>query len=128
MGGLDKVERTVDLPGPDESIDLDDDTTSSASTKNTNLKRQHGKKTRAVDEVKGMLQGVTDHLEKLRETVDPLSFGRTLREAVMGVVGFDQKSKNMAFKLLMKNRQDAEFFVLTDEEGRKDMFIDMGIE
>ncbi|KAL5707605.1 hypothetical protein ACHQM5_018491 [Ranunculus cassubicifolius] len=133
--GLDDIEtinveeHTDDLPSTKEKVDLEEgeETASCASTKNINpsqSKRQHGKRSKAFDEMKDMLGCVNSNLEKLRESVDPLHYGKLLRKAVEEVTGFSEKYLNAAFKILMKDRVDGEIFILT-KGGRKDILTEM---
>ncbi|KAL5706901.1 hypothetical protein ACHQM5_025009 [Ranunculus cassubicifolius] len=99
-------------------------TVSCGSTKAT-TKRQHGKRARYIDEVKTMFDGVNSNLEKLMESVDPLAFGRQLKDKVMNVDDFSTRYKNVAFKLLLKDKLESEVFILSDEEGRKEILEDL---
>ncbi|KAF5176471.1 hypothetical protein FRX31_033942 [Thalictrum thalictroides] len=74
-----------DSHGINENKDMAhaEESMSSASTKQMHIpssERQHNRKTLYMNEVNHMLEGVNTHLEKLSETVDPLSFGRQLHE------------------------------------------------
>ncbi|KAL5717989.1 hypothetical protein ACHQM5_010935 [Ranunculus cassubicifolius] len=72
-----------------------------------------------------MFDGVNSNLEKLMESVDPLAFGRQLKEKVMNVEGFSTKYQNVAFKLLLKDKLESEVFILSDEEGRKEILEEL---
>ncbi|PIA50406.1 hypothetical protein AQUCO_01300858v1 [Aquilegia coerulea] len=125
---VNELDEDTEKNGEEESIDLEvgEETISTASTKKT--KRHHGKRMRGVDEVKNMLEGVNEHLALLRETIDPLTFGKQLRQTIMRVKGFSHKYLNSAFKILMKNHVEAEIFLLTDEEGRVDVLNDLFVQ
>ncbi|PIA39905.1 hypothetical protein AQUCO_02600393v1 [Aquilegia coerulea] len=128
---VDVEEGKEDSHGINENKDTAhaEESMSSASTKQMDFpssKRQHNRKTPYMNEVNHMLEGVNTHLEKLSETVDPLSFGRQLHEKVMRVEGFSQKYMNAAFRLLMKDRLEAEIFILSNEDVRKDILKDLG--
>ncbi|KAF9604334.1 hypothetical protein IFM89_005915 [Coptis chinensis] len=83
------------------------------------------KKARNADEVIEILEGVNNNLEKLRETIGPLGFRKQLRDDIFGVDGFSARFLNSTFRVLMKYRSEAEIFVLSDEEGRKDILHDL---
>ncbi|KAL5700611.1 hypothetical protein ACHQM5_026036 [Ranunculus cassubicifolius] len=72
-----------------------------------------------------MFDGVNSNLEKLMESVDPLAFGRQLKDKVMKVDDFSTRYKNVAFKLLLKDKLESEVFILSDEEGRKEILEDL---
>ncbi|KAL5726091.1 hypothetical protein ACHQM5_009161 [Ranunculus cassubicifolius] len=72
-----------------------------------------------------MFDGVNSNLEKLMESVDPLAFGRQLKDKVMNVDDFSTRYKNVAFKLLLKDKLESEVFILSDEEGRKEILEDL---
>ncbi|KAL5710312.1 hypothetical protein ACHQM5_020892 [Ranunculus cassubicifolius] len=116
LNGLDDAENidVVDLEASttaNESLNQEDvDEVSCGSTKAT-TKRQHGKRARYIDE--------------LMESVDPLSFGRQLKDKVMKVDDFSTRYKNVAFKLLLKDKLESEVFILSDEEGRKEILEDL---
>ncbi|KAL5711647.1 hypothetical protein ACHQM5_013911 [Ranunculus cassubicifolius] len=130
LNGLDDAENidVVDLEASttaNESLNQEDvDEVSCGSTKAT-TKRQHGKRARYIDEVKTMFDGVNSNLEKLMESVDPLAFGRQLKDKVMKVDDFSTRYKNVAFKLLLKDKLESEVFILSDEEGRKEILEDL---
>ncbi|PIA43617.1 hypothetical protein AQUCO_01900188v1 [Aquilegia coerulea] len=100
-----------------------------ASTKKRHgsfVKRQHGKKARFMEDMmNGIFEGVYERLDKLTDTIHPFSFGKQLRQSVMEVQGFNERFFNAAFRYLMKDRTEAEIFVLTNEEGKKDTLNDL---
>ncbi|KAF5193556.1 hypothetical protein FRX31_016858 [Thalictrum thalictroides] len=73
----------------------------------------------------GIFEGVNERLDKLIDVVNPFSFGKELRQSVMTVQGFNEKFLNWAFRYLMKDKVEAEIFVLTNEEGERDILNDL---
>ncbi|PIA46863.1 hypothetical protein AQUCO_01500419v1 [Aquilegia coerulea] len=72
-----------------------------------------------------IFEGVYERLDKLTDTVYPFSFGKQLRQSVMEVQGFNERFLNAAFRYLMKDCTEAEIFVLTNEEGKRNILNDL---
>ncbi|KAF9610561.1 hypothetical protein IFM89_023261 [Coptis chinensis] len=123
------IEDSHDQQATCENNDVEEveDSMSSKSTKkrpSSSSTKPPPKKEQNTNEVIEILEGVKKNLEKLREIVDPLTFGKQLRDDIFGVEGFSVRFLNAVFQILMKDRSEAEIFILTDEEGRKDILHD----
>ncbi|PIA32842.1 hypothetical protein AQUCO_04300043v1 [Aquilegia coerulea] len=77
------------------------------------------------DMMNGIFEGFYERLDKLTDTVHPFSFGKQLHQSVMEVQGFNERFLNMDFRYLMKDRTEAEIFVLTNEEGKRHILNDL---
>ncbi|KAF9618424.1 hypothetical protein IFM89_001147 [Coptis chinensis] len=127
---IDTIKDSHDQQTTCENNDVEEveDSMSSKSTKkrpSSSSTKPPPKKVQNTDKAIEILEGVNKNLEKLREIVDPLTFGKQLRDGVFGVEGFSVRFLNAVFRILMKDHSETKIFILSDEEGRKDMLHDL---